>query len=137
MLKMFAKILRLGVLFVVSAALIGVNIAQLSCICCDSSSLQVELLPQEKTCQCGKQEPCRSDEGCTQDQENSRHDFYQVAGFSQLVKSALPDIEFFNPNREIFYCFTRIPEIKDCCFLCPEIIPDLPPSPELLCTYRC
>ncbi len=134
---MFSGILRFGVLLIVSTALIGVNIAQLSCICCDSTYLQVELLPQEKTCQCGTEKPCQGKSCCPQEQENSRHDFYKVAGFSQLVKSALPDIVFFYPNVGVFDCLTQVPDIEERYFLCPEIIPDLPPSPELLCTYRC
>lgn len=134
---MFSGILRLGVLLVISIALVGVNIVQLSCICCDSTYLQVELLPQEKTCQCGGEASCESNACCSQKQDNTRHDFYKVAGFSQLVKNALPDVVFFYPNVGVLNCFIKVPEIKDYYILSPEIIPDLPPSLELLCTYRC
>lgn len=134
---MLSGILRFWVLLVVSTALIGVNIVQLSCMCCDSTHLQVELLPQEKSCQCGTEEACHSKVCCPQEQENARHDFYKIVGFSQFVKSALPDIVFIYPNTGISYCFTQVLEIQDCYFLCPEVIPDLPPSQELLCTYRC
>ena len=134
---MLSGILRFWVLLIVSTALIGVNIVQLSCICCDSTYLQVELLPQEKTCRCGSEEPCQGKTCCPQDQENFRHDFYQVAGFSQIVKSALPDIVFFYPGVRVLDCLIYVSDIEDHYFLRPETIPDIQPSPELLCTYRC
>lgn len=134
---MLSGILRLWVLIVVSTALVGVNIVQLSCICCDSTYLQVELLPRDKTCQCGTDESCRGKACCPTDSENSRHDFYKIVGFSELVKSALPDIVFFYPNTNVFDYLTPITDVGDRYYLCPEMIPDIPPSPELLCTYRC
>lgn len=134
---MLSGILRFWVLIIVSTALVGVNIVQLSCICCDSTYLQVELLPQEKTCRCGMNEPCQSKACCPLDQENTRHDFYKVAGFSHLVKSALPDIVFFYPNAGMEYCCIPVAKIEDLYFILPEIIPDSSPSPEFLCTYRC
>lgn len=137
MLKMISGILRLFVLLVVSMALVGVNIVQLSCLCCDTTYLQVELLPQEKACLCGEGEACHAKACCPVEKENSRHDFYKVAGFSQLVKNMLPDIMSFYLAGEVAACVVPGLEYKSYYILCPQKIPDLPPSPELLCTYLC
>ena len=140
MLKLGKQILHTLVLLITGMALIGVNVTQSGCIHSDRTYLEVRVLPAENTC------PCEEECGCCQEERqfckdcchaSSRHDFYKVAGFSQLVKSALPDIVFFYPNVGVFDCLTQVPDIEERYFLCPEIIPDLPPSPELLCTYRC
>lgn len=138
MLKVVLGIFRLFVLLVVSAALIGVNIMQLYCFCCDESYLQVELLPQERVSVC-EIEPCADNNSyCLfSDKESSRHDFYKVAGFSPDVKNVLPGIVFFYSVQNHLDLVLWIQESDGCYAEFYKFIPDEPPSPELLCTYRC
>lgn len=138
MLKVASGIFRLFVLLVVSAALIGVNVMQLYCFCCDESYLQVELLPQEKEALCDA-EPCGDDNTycILSEKESSRHDFYKIAGFSPDVRDVLPEIIFFYfvQNRlDVVLCVQEQVGIHT---EFHEFVPDEPPSPELLCTYRC
>lgn len=138
MLKVASGIFRLFVLLVVSAALIGVNVMQLYCFCCDESYLEVELLPQEKEVLCDA-EPCGDDDAycILSEKESSRHDFYKIAGFSPDVRDVLPEIIFFYFVQNRLDVVLWIQEQAGCHTEFYEFVPDEPPSPELLCTYRC
>lgn len=139
MLKMISGILRLSVLLVVSMALVGVNIAQLYCMCCDKTHLQVELLPQENGFLCETEEHSHEKSCCPlPDKEDSHHYFYKVTGFLQLVKNILPEIIFLDFGSGIGDMPLLFAQVNEHRFLYPpRFIPDQPPSLEFLCIYLC
>lgn len=135
---MTSGIFRLSVLLVVSMALVGVNIVQLSCLCCDNIHVQVELLPQENEFLCEMEQHSHENDGCPiPNEEDSHHYFYKVTGFLQLVKNILPEVVFFDSGLGIGNMPLLFAQVNAHYFLYPRFIPDQPPSPEFLCTYRC
>lgn len=140
MLKVVSAIFHWFVILIVGTALMGVNVVQLYCMCCDESCLHVEVVPLETECSCqGHGHHEEEGDGCCSlsGKEYVRHDFYKVAGFSFDVKNVLPAV-FSGECVSFLSDFRLWPSEKTERFAdIPDLVPDEPPSQELLCTYLC
>ena len=139
MVKIASKIFHSLILLVVGVALIGVNVNKLYCSHCEVAYLQVKMMPEDKPCCC--QHGC----SCCQKHGNTaiachpelQHSFYKVTDSSQAEESMGIAVLFFYLDKYEIVVPEVFPLPEHIYFSDPEDYPDNPPSPELLCTYRC
>lgn len=142
MLNYGKQILHWLVLLVTGIALIGVNVTQSNCMHSRQVYLEVKVLPSDRNCPCDDGcACCKGSERICEDccHTSARHTFYKVTDSSVVERSVqmafnlffLPD-SFWKKALELPF-----PEEQAGNFLVFLKIPDVPPSPEILCTFLC
>ncbi|MDL2251509.1 hypothetical protein LJC12_01515 [Odoribacter sp. OttesenSCG-928-J03] len=138
--KIVSNILYGLVIATILTALIGVNISKLYCAHCEYSHVHVNVTPPEKSNCCqGECDCCHKSckiPGCTYHDE-AFHAFYKITTSSEVEDK----LEIHTP----FFCCATITYsfiVSDLSeystnYLIRDEYPDLPPSQEWLCTYRC
>lgn len=136
MTRFFVKIIESCLWGLVVLALIGVNVGKLYCEGCAQSHVYVSMLPTAPACCC--QGECRCPR-CTPDKlpGEGNHLFYKIPVYSAVSENVLQaDFTALLPAS-----FLSTPvgwlEVKEKYYPVWKEYPDLPPSPEWLCIYRC